>query len=222
MKENLPKMILKSSRKYFIFVIILAICCSILGAGIKYMFTDTAVRNGDYLFLQIITLQNRSGNIGSNFDYVGFWRSSSNLDKFISNVSADDFDFTKVDSAWNRKSRSQQIDWIKNNIIVSSFKGNVCEIGFKFDGNITPDSEYMNSHLPILSDQLVKQSEKSLEDAMPEISFETIGTSDIRPTVVPIDRQKAAIKYGILGFVVGGILGEIIVVLEVLRRRNFA
>lgn len=188
------------------------------------MFSDTAIRTGNYLFVRTITLQNKNGNIDidNNFDYAGFWRSYANIDKFISSVSGEDFDFTKIDSAWNRKSRSQQIDWIKNNIIVSSFKGNVCEIGLKFDANITPDSKYMNSHLPILSDRLVKQSKKSLEDAMPEISVETIGTSDIRPTVVPIDRQKTAINYGILGFITGGILGEIIVVLVVLRRRNSA
>jgi len=92
----------------------------------------------------------------------------------------------------------------------------------KFDGNITPDTVYMNSHLGILCDQLVKQSEKALKEAMTEVSFQTISTSDIRPSVVPVDRRKAAIKYGILGFVVGIIAAEIMVALTVLRRNNSA
>ena len=167
-------------------------------------------------------IQNKTGNVDNNFDYVGFWRSTANIDKFLSSVSSTDFDFSKIDSAWNRKNRSQQIDWIRNSIIVSSFRGNVYEIGFKFDGNITPDTVYMNSHLGILCDQLVKQSEKALKEAMTEVSFQTISTSDIYPSVVPVDRRKAAIKYGILGFVVGIIAAEIMVALTVLRRKNSA
>ena len=174
------------------------------------MFSDTAIRTGDYLFIKVISLQNKNGNIDNNFDYAGFWRSSANIDKFISSVSKEDFDFTKIDSAWNRKSRSQQIDWIRNYIMVSSFRG------------ITPDTVYMNSHLGILCDQLVKQSEKALKEAMTEVSFQTISTSDIYPSVVPVDRRKAAIKYGILGFVVGIIAAEIMVALTVLRRKNSA
>ena len=80
----------------------------------------------------------------------------------------------------------------------------------------------MNSHLGILCDQLVKQSEKAPKEAMTEVSFQTISTSDIRPYVVPVDRRKAAIKYGILGFVVGIIAAEIMVALTVLRRKNSA
>ena len=39
---------------------------------------------------------------------------------------------------------------------------------------------------------------------------------------MPVDRRKAAIKYGILGFVVGIIAAEIMVALTVLRRKNSA
>ena len=222
MMDGFSKNIRKFSRKFFFLVVIFAIFCGISGAGVKYMFSDTAIRTGDYLFIKVISLQNKNGNIDSNFDYAGFWRSSANIDKFISSVSKEDFDFTKIDSAWNRKSRSQQIDWIRNYIMVSSFRGNVYEIGFKFDGNITPDTVYMNSHLGILCDQLVEQSEKALKEAMTEVSFQTISTSDIYPSVVPVDRRKAAIKYGILGFVVGIIAAEIMVALTVLRRKNSA
>ena len=203
MMDGFSKNIRKFSRKFFFLVVIFAIFCGISGAGVKYMFSDTAIRTGDYLFIKVISLQNKNGNIDSNFDYAGFWRSSANIDKF-------------------RKSRSQQIDWIRNYIMVSSFRGNVYEIGFKFDGNITPDTVYMNSHLGILCDQLVKQSEKALKEAMTEVSFQTISTSDIYPSVVPVDRRKAAIKYGILGFVVGIIAAEIMVALTVLRRKNSA
>ena len=49
----------------------------------KYMFSDTAVRTGDYLFTRTIMIQNKTGNVDNNFDYVGFWRSTANIDKFF-------------------------------------------------------------------------------------------------------------------------------------------
>ena len=131
--DSLSNKILKFSRKYFGVMILFAVCFGILLTVTKYMFSDTAVRTGDYLFTRTIMIQNKTGNVDNNFDYVGFWRSTANIDKFLSSVSSTDFDFSKIDSAWNRKNRSQQIDWIRNSIIVSSFRGNVYEIGFKFE-----------------------------------------------------------------------------------------
>ena len=42
------------------------------------------IAKGDYLFTRTIMIQNKTGNVDNNFDYVGFWRSTANIDKFLS------------------------------------------------------------------------------------------------------------------------------------------
>lgn len=52
----------------FFIGIILAICL----AGVKYLFSDIAIRHGDYLFIQTIQVENQTKD---DFDYKGFLES---------------------------------------------------------------------------------------------------------------------------------------------------
>ena len=62
-----------------------------------------------------------------------------------------DFDFTKVDSAWKRKSQYEQMDWLKKKIQVLAFRDNVFEVSIHFDANVTRDVDYMKEHGELLA-----------------------------------------------------------------------
>ena len=66
--DSLSNKILKFSRKYFGGMILFAVCFGILLTVTKYMFSDTAVRTGDYLFTRTIMIQNKTGNVDNNFE----------------------------------------------------------------------------------------------------------------------------------------------------------
>lgn len=183
-----------------LYILLIGIIFSICIAGIKYVFSDTANRHGDYLFIQTIQVENQARD---DFDYKGYLESPSNYYQFMRIAEKGDFDFTKVDSAWKRKSQYEQMDWLKKKIQVLAFRDNVFEVSIHFDANVTRDVDYMKEHGELLADDFIAQSEKSIKAIKPDATFKVINKETSSPIVEPINRRNLAIKFAIIGFIVG-------------------
>lgn len=169
-------------------------------AGAKYLFSDIAIRHGDYLFIQTIKVENQ---LKDDFDYKGFLESPSNFYQFMNKVENGDFDFTKIDSTWKQKSKYEQMDWLKKRIQIASFRDNVFEVTIHFDANITRDMDYMKEYGPLLAEDFVLQSKKSITEIKPEATFKEVGTEASFPIVEPINRKAMIIEFAVIGFIVG-------------------
>ena len=180
----------------FFIGIILAICL----AGVKYLFSDIAIRHGDYLFIQTIQVENQTKD---DFDYKGFLESPSNYYQFMHTAENGDFDFTKIDSAWKQKSQYEQMDWLKKKIQVAAFRDNVFEVTIHLDANITRDVNYMKNHGVLLAEDFVAQSEKSIKAIKPNADFKVISTEASLPVIEQINRKTLVIKFAVIGFIVG-------------------
>lgn len=194
-------------RKKILYIIIIGFLIAIACSGVKLLFSDIATRNGSYLFTR--TVQIVQNQVKDDFDYKGFLESPGNYYQFIKTAEQGDFDFTKVDSAWKRKSETEQIDWLKKHVQVAGYKGNVVSVTITFDANITRDVDYMNKHGILLANDFIKQSQNSIRAVMPEATFKVINEEQALPVVTPIDRKKMAIKFAVIGFIVG-IIGSVI------------
>ena len=183
-----------------IYILFIGICCAAIMTTTKYLFSDTANRHGDYLFIQTIQVENQAKD---DFDYKGYLESPSNYYQFMRITEKGDFDFTKVDSAWNRKSQYEQMDWLKKKIQVLAFRDNVFEVSIHFDANVTRDVDYMKEHGDLLANDFITQSEKSLKAIKPDATFKTINKEASIPIVEPINRRNLAIKFAIIGFIIG-------------------
>lgn len=185
--------------------------CIILTAGIifslaimtaKYMFTDTAVRHGNYQYVRMVQVENQNN---PNFDYNAFFNSPANFYQYIENVNQD-FDFAKINSAWKRKTKSEQINWLKTHIKITSFHSNAFVISVNFDGNITPDIDYMKQHGSLIVDDFIRAGEISLTKIVPEASFKIVSQDQTIPEIQNIDRENGLVKYAFLGFLFGIII----------------
>ncbi|WP_294002121.1 hypothetical protein [uncultured Megasphaera sp.] len=168
----------------------------------KYMFTDTAVRHGNYQYVRMVQVENQNN---LNFDYNAFLNSSANYYQYIDNANQD-FDFTKINSAWKRKTKSEQIDWLKTHIKVTSFHSNAFVISVNFDGNITPDVDYMKRHGSLIVDDFIRAGEISLTKIVPEASFKIVSQDQNIPEIQKIDKKNGLMKFGFLGFLCGAIV----------------
>lgn len=186
-------------------ILLIGIIVSLILAGGKFASSDIAQRHGDYLFIRTIQVNTGDDAINSKneFDYKGFLESPANYSQFIAAIDHDTFDFTSVDSAWNRKSRYEQIEWLKNKIKVGSYKNNVIEVSVHFDANVTRNVDYMNEHGKMLADTFIKQSEESIKSINPNATFRVVNEEQSLPMVEPINRKNVMIKFAIIGFVVG-------------------
>ncbi len=169
------------------------------------MSSDVAQRHGDYLFIRTVQVSTGNALVDSKneFDYKGFLESPANYSQFIDAADHNVFDFTKVDSAWNRKGRYEQIKWLTDKIKVGSYKNDVFEVSIHFDANVTRDVDYMNEHGKMLADTFIKQSEESIKSINPNATFRVVNEEQYLPVVEPINRKNVMIKFAIIGFVVG-------------------
>lgn len=188
-------------KKKFIYIFIIGILSALVCSGVKLLFSDIATRTGSYFFTR--TVQVFQNQVRDDFDYKGFLESPANYYQFVKEAEKGDFDFTKVDSAWGRKSETEQMDWLRQHIQVANYRGNVISITIYFDANITRDVNYMSEHGLLLTNDFVKQSQKSIRTVIPDATFKVINEEQATPVITPIDRKKVAIKFAIIGFLVG-------------------
>lgn len=206
------------TRKNILVILAVGILAALLLSGVKWMFSDNTVKTGNYTFVRMVSVQNDVEN--NQFAVDAFLNSATNYYYFIENTPEEGFDFTSVDSAWNRKNVNEQMNWLKGKIQISSFRGNAFEVVIHFDPNITNDVEYLNRHGDFLADNFVKQSEKTIQKVAPNVSFSVVSSEKTIPQVIEKKQKSAMVKTGIIGFFVGGIGMAAIIFLYRLRKMN--
>lgn len=212
--------ITKIVKKKIGLILLAGIIGAILISGVKFMFSDVANRHGDYLYIRTIQIETPVVSNKSDFDYRGFLESPANYYRFIHDEENVNFDFTKVDSSWNRKNEYEKMDWLKRNIKVSSYHDNVIEFTVHFDANITRDVAYMKEHGELLTNDFVEQSEKSIKAVKPEATFKIAGEENSLPIVEPINRKSMVVKFAVIGFVIGAFVAIFLLFLWSIAKEN--
>lgn len=175
------------TRKNILVILAVGILAALLLSGVKWMFSDNTVKTGNYTFVRMVSVQNDVEN--NQFAVDAFLNSATNYYYFIENTPEEGFDFTSVDSAWNRKNVNEQMNWLKGKIQISSFRGNAFEVVIHFDPNITNDVEYLNRHGDFLADNFVKQSEKTIQKVAPNVSFSVVSSEKTIPQVIEKNKR---------------------------------
>lgn len=196
-------------KKRWLYIIIIGLLVAVGLSVMKYFFTAASNRHGDYLFVRTVQVQSTGAPLRDDFDYKGFLESPANYYQFIHSAENGGFDFVKVDSAWTRKSQYEQMDSLKRSVQVFSYRDNVLQFVVHFEANVTPDVDYMKTHGEILIDDFVNQSEQSIKAVRPDATFKVVSKESSVPVVDMVDRKKVAIKFAVIGFIIG-VLGAVI------------
>lgn len=219
-KINVGDELLDIIRKNILVILAVGILAALLLSGVRWMFSDNTVKTGDYTFVRMVRVENDEEN--NQFVVDAFLNSATNYYHFIKNTPEEGFDFASVDSAWKRKNVNEQMNWLKGKIQISSFRGNAFEVVIHFDPNITNDVEYLDRHGDFLADNFVKQSEKTIQEVVPNVSFSVVSSEKTIPLVIEKNQKSAMVKTGIIGFFVGCIGMAAIMFLHSLRKMNQA
>lgn len=219
-KINVGDELLDIIRKNILVILAVGILAALLLSGVRWMFSDNTVKTGNYTFVRMVRVENDEEN--NQFAVDAFLNSATNYYHFIKNTPEEGFDFASVDSAWKRKNVNEQMNWLKGKIQISSFRGNAFEVVIHFDPNITNDVEYLDRHGDFLADNFVKQSEKTIQEVVPNVSFSVVSSEKTIPLVIEKNQKSAMVKTGIIGFFVGCIGMVAIIFLHSLRKMNQA
>lgn len=202
---NYTGVLVQTLKKKIVYIVILGILMGIALGAVKVLFSDIANRHGDYYFIRTVQVQSAAvpSGVQDNFDYREFLNSPGNYYQFLRKAGQGDFNFSKIDSAWNRKSQAEQMDWLKEKLQVTSFRDGVFQVSLHLDANITRDVDYMKKHGQLLTDDFVQVSEQSIKKVKPDAVFKIVGQEQSYPVVEPVNRKKMMLKFGVIGFVAG-------------------
>lgn len=207
-------------RRKYIYIILISILVGIFAGGIKALFSDVANRHGDYYFIRTVQVESSSDpdHTKDHFNYRDFLNSPANYYNFMRQAEKEKFNFEKIDSAWKRKSQSEQMDFLKKKIQINAYGDGVFQVVFHFDANVSRDVDYMKKYGELLADDFIQQSENAIQAVKPGVRFRIVGKETSYPVVESINRYAIMKKFGVFGFIAGVFGSTVIFYLWALRK----
>ena len=216
------EIIMKQFKKKWLYVVLAGI---IVAAGLvweKSYNIQYAVKSGEIWDTQIITISNysvfNSNTSESNssttnpFMYDKYMKAYPVISAFLSKT-GNKFDYKKFDSNWDRYSEIEKIKWFDKHIFVNNFGSGIYEICIHFMPGDKMDASYVKSVADEFINEYINFSEDNLKKYNSEMKFIKNDSVHNYPEEQVISRRDIAIKYGIVGFILGGLVASTIIII---------
>jgi hypothetical protein len=215
--------IYSSLKKKWYLTLILAIFCAGGAFVEKYFFTDIIPQTGNMTYTKVIKFDNPVLIYDDNGNFhevvinkvIDMW---SNKNKFLDETE-NRFNYNKFDAQWSNKTLEDKFKWIDKHILVNYIGNNVYEITFRLLETDTKDASYVQQYALDYLDAYIFYV-KNVSSIVVE-----------NPKVIVIDQYKLIenhdyfnknnilIKYTIIGFILGAIIGNIIIICQLLAKK---
>lgn len=200
--------------KHWLIIIICALAC---GSGLyfeKTIVNQSVPKTGSIVITKVVRFdaENRTGldihdennqvvaNLVTIKSILGMW---SNAETFLNNTEGI-YNYVKLDAAWNNLSRSEKIEWFYKHFYVTVLGNNNYEFVLKFTEADSKDSEYLKENGANLLNEYVAFAVKACNEISPIYNVEVKSEYSMFDTKQDVNPKMIPIKYGIMGFILGG------------------
>ena len=206
-------------RSHAMLIIIVSLLCSVFFGGVKYMFTAGISTTDDYMVTRIFTVKDREAAGAQPLNYSAVLNTNYNYGEYIKSIDGKKINMAVLNSAWPRLEAIDKMNWLRKNIRVADFREKTYELQVTLPGNSSQDTKLVEKLGNELSDLYLQESLKTIQKIKPEASLTVEMKHTSIPHFQPVNRKKTALKYGIAGFIAGGI-GMIILLLGYAMRKE--
>lgn len=178
----------------------------------KNNFSTFTVVDGDFIVSSII----ESGNYQDKKDFLKYneyLTSTTNIMSFY-NQTKTQINYEKLCLGWQSKSDFQKEDWLKKHLKVFYFGDGKIELGLRIMASEPKNIRYLEDNGSSVIDAWVKYI-NSIES---NNQFSIEKTYISMPKEVPVEKNKILMKYGVIGFFLGLILGFLIFLLQGIKK----
>ena len=124
--------------------------------------------------------------------------------------SANDLDWSKLNSNWGAMDAVNQFKWYQQHIFVNTEDPKIYELYIMFNPNDVQDPDYTKAHLDILINQYISYANSKVQAINPNYSIRLVD-KQIVEGFLPV-------KYGIIGFILGSMVMILFVSVTAVRK----
>ena len=213
----------KLVKMHKILIVVIALLSAVLCGTIKYLFTPSINTTDDYMVTRVFTIKdNEITKVAETqpLNYTAVMNTNYNYEQYIKAIDSRKMKMNVLNSAWSRLETIDKMNWLRKKINVGDFREKTYELRFTIPGNSSQDTKLVEELGNELSDLYLQEGLKTIKKIKPEASL----VVEMKHTSIPhfqqVNRKKTALKYGIAGFIAGGI-GTIILLLgHAMRKEN--
>lgn len=205
-------------RKWWQIALVGIICAAIIIVSRTVLIKPTMV-HGPINASIIFTVDNKMPNVmvKDELHLRGMLQSQGFITGFVKQ-SSKEIDWSKINSNWNSMDLVNQFKWYQQHIFVNSEDPKIYELYIMFNPNDVQDPDYTKAHLDKLVDQYINYANSKVQAIDPNYSIRLVDTQIVAGDAQFKDEGFLPVKYGIIGFVLGGMVMTLFVSVTAVRK----
>lgn len=200
-------------------IILFSFLCACALVAEKYYTSDFMVQSGGFCITAIANINDpeRMQNPYIELEYGKLIRTNSNFADFLSTTEkTNKYDFNKVYGNWKNLQGEKKYEWMRKHINVYNAHNGVVEFSIEIKENEPKDITYLKENADEIMDDFVKQSEQTINAVRPGTKIEIKRKTMTIPENIYLSKKSIMIKYGIIGFILGGCLATLVIFIKTL------
>lgn len=192
--------------------------CALLGAGGLYFeknqVSDIVPQSGDMTYIRVVRFDtvpvftaNQTSTEVNVMNLTNSWSSFVTLESKLANY----FEMDKLDAEFSKNSDSQKMKWLGDHFRVQNIGPGLYELIIQFSKKDAKNSSYIKANHKALMDLYQDYFTESVNVVATNTKVTTIKEIETIDEGKVITRADIAKKYAIIGFILGSLLGVVIV-----------
>ena len=200
--------------------------CAFLCAGGLYFeksqINTVIVPSADMTYIRVVRFNNvpvfTANQTSEEIEMGKLMNMSSTLAEFQSQIETN-FKIKKMNANWERLSNSGKLSWVGKHFSVHNVGPGIYELIIKFQKNDASDIQYVHENHDSMMDAYEAHFTQTAALVTSDTSVSQVKTFESIDKDKPVSRVDIEKKYAMIGFVIGALLGIIIVMVWDTRKR---
>lgn len=200
-------------KKWYIILI-----CALLCAGGLYIeknqVTNVIPQSGDMTYIRVVKFESvpifAENQTSKEINLTNLMRAWSNLVDLETQL-VNNFDMTKLNANWGKNSDSQNLKWLGEHFRVQNMGPGLYELIIQFNKKDGKNSQYIKENHALLMDLYESYFTNTTQMVAVNTKVDTLKEIEKVDEENVISKENVAKKYAVIGFILGSLLGVVIV-----------
>ncbi len=210
--------LIQEFRKGWKLIVILMIVAGAALVGEKMFLGETITQSGLYYVEKVVNIK----CMGPHTDFLGGTGDSlgafSMLTSFM-DESKESYDYTKFHAGWDTLKFEPKAIWLKKHLTVGGTQG-LYVFAFTVLAEDPKDDEYLKQYGRKYLEAYIDYTRQKLEAAGLPVEYRVVSEMESVPEKTVISGKRMALKYAVIGVVLGALLGGLILTVRAVRKQN--
>ena len=200
-------------------IALVGILCAIVIIVSRTILVKPTMVHGPINASVIFTVDNKNSNgiVKDDLHLKGMLQSQGFITGFL-NQSSKEIDWSKINSNWNSMDSVNQLKWYQQHIFVNTEDPKIYELYIMFNLNDVQNPDYTKAHLDELINQYISYANSKVQAINPNYSVRLVDKQIIEGDAKFQNEGFLPVKYGIIGFVLGGMVMTLLISVTAVRK----